>query len=554
MEHFIDNYYNSPAFKLQRTVLETQGATKEQCFEVIKSNLIDKNKLTSNLDTITQHNIKTYFKELSTNNKINDLLYSSVENVFIKHFPNKDMKDVFEEMIGKVSQSYKQLEILENIHNDLNKFTKEYTQQYFNRISIDKQVTDLIRCNLTYIIKKEFGGNINIGIEQTISEMYKKNIVDFKVNMDKVRLLCIEENIPFEELLTATFQNIETKMLEQSSLIFTNEIKIYQEKNRKAMSEYLNNIDIHIKENISKTQKCENDINNILKTLEKLTQKLENINKTKGKNNIELIKRVVEQTIEKTMNDKLTTIIKKIIDGQIENIVSLLLDSKLQKIFKKIDDNHKKFAGFKNNEFKSFEKRINVLETENLKLINKQKTHESEVLKVNSLELKIEQLQNKLDTLCNHTNNEVNNNLLDSVLNRTNELDSKIKKCFEKTDRMNEGKRIDKLYNIITDTSNKLNKKFNDSYKTSHESFSKIDITLKSMSEKSVTNDIRCEELIYKKLNEQIPKLSKIVSDNIQHGYFETMRDVAQRITDLQSQITMINQYTFNMPKTYLFH
>merc|ERR1712096_60296 len=142
--------------------------------------------------------------------------------------------------------------------------------------------------------------------------------------MDKVRLLCIEENIPFEELLTATFQNIETKMLEQSSLIFTNEIKIYQEKNRKAMSEYLNNIDIHIKENISKTQKCENDINNILKTLEKLTQKLENINKTKGKNNIELIKRVVEQTIEKTMNDKLTTIIKKIIDGQIENIVSLL--------------------------------------------------------------------------------------------------------------------------------------------------------------------------------------------------------------------------------------
>ena len=100
----------------------------------------------------------------------------------------------------------------------------------------------------------------------------------------------------------------------------------------------------------------------------------------------------------------------------------------------------------------------------------------------------------------------------------------------------------------------KLNKKFSDSYKTSQNTFSKIDITLKSMSEKSVTNDIRCEQLIYKKLDEQIPKLSKIVSDNIQHGYFETMRDVTQRITDLQSQITMINQYTFNMPKTYLFH
>ena len=266
MEQLIDNYYNSPKFKLQRDVLEKQGKSKKDCLEVIKSNLTDMNKLTDNLDTITQHNIKTYFKELSTNNKINDLLYSSVEQIFIKHFPNKDMKDVFEEMIGKVSQSYKQLEVLENIHNDLNKFTKEYTQQYFNNISVDKQVTDLIRCNLTYIIKKEFGGNINIGIEQTISEMYKKNIVDFKVNIDKVRLLCIEENIPFEELLTATFQNIETKMLEQSSLIVTNEIKIYQEKNRKAMSEYLNNIDTHIKDNISKTQKCENDINNIVKS------------------------------------------------------------------------------------------------------------------------------------------------------------------------------------------------------------------------------------------------------------------------------------------------
>ena len=273
--------------------------------------------------------------------------------------------------------------------------------------------------------------------------------------MNKVRLLCIEENIPFEELLTATFQNIETKMIEQSNMIVNNEIKIYQEKNRRAMNEYLKNIDIQTKDNIAQTNKCKHDIINILETVKKLTDKFETMNKTKGKKNIELIKRVVEQTIEKTINDKLTTIIKKTIDDQVENIVSLLLDSRLQKIFKKIDDNHKKFAGFKNNEFKSFEKRINMLETENLKLMNKQKIFESEVSKINHLESKIEELQNTMNTLCSDTNSEVNNDLLDSVLNRTNELDSKIKKCFEKTDRMNEGKRIDKLYNIITDTSNK---------------------------------------------------------------------------------------------------
>ena len=571
MEQLIHNYYNSPKFKLQRDEFEKKGMSKEHCLEVIKSNLTDMNKLTSNLDTITQHNIKTYFKELSTNSTINDLLYNSVEQIFMKHFPKKHMKNVFEEMISKVSQSYKQLEILENIHNDLNKFTKEYTRQYFNNISLDKQITDLIRCNLTYIIKKEFGGNINIGIEQTITEMYKKNIGDINVNMDKVRILFIEENIPFEELLTATFQNIETKMVEQSHIIVSNEIKIYQDKNREAMGDYLNNIDIHVKDSISKTQKCEDDIINILETLEKLTEKLENMNKTKGKSNIELIKRVVEQNIQKTLNfveqniqktlnEELITIIKKTLDNQVENVVSLLLDSKLQKIFKKIDENHKKFAGFKSNEFKSFEKRINLLETENSKLMNKQKILESKVSKINHLESKInhleskiEELQNTMNTLYNDTNSKVDNELLDTFLNKTNELESKINKCFFKTEKMNEGKRIDKLYNIFTDTSNKLNKKFSDSYKSSHESFSKIDDTLKSMSEKSVTNDIRYEELIYKKLDEQIPKLSEIVSGNIQKGYFESMRDITQRITDLQSQITMINQYTFNMPKTYLF-
>ena len=76
---------------------------------------------------------------------------------------------------------------------------------------------------------------------------------------------------------------------------------------------------------------------------------------------------------------------------------------------------------------------------------------------------------------------------------------------------------------------------------------------IKSMSEKSVNQDIHSEKLIYNKIEEQIPKLSEIVSGNIQKGYFESMRDITQRVTDLQSQITMINQYTFNMPKTYLF-
>ena len=70
MEHMIENYYNSPNFQEQRTVLEKQGKTKEECLKIIKSNLIDKTKLNENLDTITKHNVKHYFKELSIKGKM----------------------------------------------------------------------------------------------------------------------------------------------------------------------------------------------------------------------------------------------------------------------------------------------------------------------------------------------------------------------------------------------------------------------------------------------------------------------------------------------------
>ena len=148
MEELIDNYYNSPKFQEHRKILEQQGKTKEECLEFIKSNLIDKTKLKNNLDVITQHNIQEYFNELSTNNTINQMLYTCLEKIFVKHFPKKTMREIFEFMMTKVSQCHKQTEILELIHLELSKFTKEYTQHYFNNISIDKQITDIIRANL----------------------------------------------------------------------------------------------------------------------------------------------------------------------------------------------------------------------------------------------------------------------------------------------------------------------------------------------------------------------------------------------------------------------
>ena len=553
MEELIDNYYNSPKFQEHRKILEQQGKTKEECLEIIKSNLTDMSRLTNNLDTITQHNIKTYFNELSTNNTINDMLYTSLEKLFIKHFPKKTMKEVFESMLSKISRSNRQTEILELIHLDLSKFTKEYTQHYFNNISIDKQITDIIRSNLSFIIKKEFAGNINIAIEQTITEMYKKNIVDFSVNMDKVRLICIQENIPFEELLTATFQNIETKMVEQANFIISNEIRIYQERNRIAMTEYLNSINIQTKSNITETNKCKKDITQILDTLQRLTTKLEEANKKKSKDNIELIKRVSEQSAQKAINSDMSSIIKKTFNEQVENFVTLLLDSRLEKINKKIKDNDKKFNTFKTNEINSCEKRLKQLENENSLLLNKQQQQENEIKKINELEINIKNMNDKLDTLCNHIKTKDNDKLLNSLIDKIDKIENRMKNNYQDTKKDNQERKFIKINNWIIKSSKELNKKIDGTSYEINSKFSKIDVTLKSMSEKSVNQDIHCEKLIYNKIEEQIPKLSSIISDNIQKGYFENMRDITQRITDLQSQVTMINQYTFNMPKTYLF-
>ena len=237
-------------------------------------------------------------------------------------------------------------------------------------IGFEKQTTDLIRCNLSYIIKKDFGGNIACAIEQCISQLYKKQIVDFNVNMNRVRMICIEEGIPFEELLTATFQNIETKMLEQANFIVKTELKLDQDQNRRAMTEYLKTINLQIKINIDKNIQCEQDITNLLVTSKQLNDKFEEFNKNTGKQTIELIKRVIEQNI------------KKKFDEQLENIISLLLEPKLNKMTEKINSNSKEFANFKRTDFKNIEKRLTTIEKDIKKLLDKQNKFENRLVQI----------------------------------------------------------------------------------------------------------------------------------------------------------------------------
>ena len=554
MEHMIENYYNSPTFEKQRKVLEEQGKTKEDCLKIIKSNLMDKTKLKENLDTITIHNVKHYFKELSTNNTINEMIEQSFENIFKKTYGNGDIKEAFDKCIKNVSHKKKQMNLLGKIHDDLNKFTKEYIQKYFNNIEFEKQTTDLIRCNLSYIIKKDFGGNIACAIEQCISELYKKQIVDFNVNMNRVRMICIEEGIPFEELLTATFQNIETKMLEQANFIIKTELKLDQEQNRRAMTEYLETIDLQTKININKNIQCEQDITNILVTLKQLTDKFETFNKNMGKQTIELIKRASEQNI------------KKKFDEQLENIISLLLEPKLNKMTDKIDTNHKSFSNFKKTDFKNIEKRLANTEKDIKKILDKQNKFENELSKLTKLESKLNNIENTVTILSGNYQNDI------KELNLKIDNDISIK-----------NKKIEKLHNIIKDLGNKLNKKYNDCETKYTGEFNKIGNTLKSISKQSVEATRSNEDLIYKRIDDKImgeynkltstipnnvndivtKKLSELIHYNVANMTQQfnelTHRQVStltQQINDLQGQITMIhqfNQVTFNMPKTYLF-
>jgi hypothetical protein len=535
MEQIIENYYNSKQFEGQLASLKKTGMTKAECLELIKLILSDKPKLKESLDAITIHNIKLYFKELSTNDTLNDMIEESFMTIFKKTYGDGDIKDAFDKCIKNVCSSKKQLELSEKIDNDLNKFTKDYIQKYFNNIELEKKTVDLIRYNISYIIKKDYGGNIEFAIEQCITELYKKNIVDIDDNLNKVKRMCIEEGIAFEELLTATFKNIEIKMLEQSNFIIQNELNLEQERNRKGMLDYLKTIKLNLKDNIDRNVKCEKDIVNLLISVRDLNIKFEKFNDKFANTTVELIKRAVEQSV------------KKKFDEQLENIMTLLLEPKLCKMKTQIDTGIKTFINFKKVDFKNIEKEV----------ISIRKLSDKHSSCISECESKLNNIEKKVNTMsCNYQ---------DTIkqLNITHDV------------------KVGKLENNIKDLGNqlnKLNKKYNDSEKKHNDKFNKIDNTLKSMAKQSVEvntlnenlNENRIHKIIDEKIKSEYTKLNSTLSDNVNdivtHKFNEFnefnhhnglpvshhhISDVnhhqidflTQRITDLQAQITMIHQF-----------
>ena len=418
----IEEYYNSPDFAEHRKDFEKKGMTKEQAYEYIKTNLLDKNQLKHNLDILTYNNIQNYFSGITENNQLSNMFETLLEKIFKNHVGDGNMINGFNKCIENLCKNYKQSKLLSSINTDLNKFTRNYIQTYFNDISLQKQTQNIIKCNLNYIIKKEFGGNISSAIEECISELYKKQIVNFESNLNKLKSICIQEGMPFDEIITATFQNLEKRMLEKSEFIVTTEIKTYQELNRKAMTTYLNKIDEETRDTLSKVKKCEEDIMNILKTINQLNDKLQNHKTDIGKQTIDIIKRAVEQNVEKQLDDK------------VNNLIQLLIKDRIIEIENKVDNFIEKCKVTEIN------KKVNIIENK-LKTIEKQN-------KDNNLKL-----NNKIDLLKKEFDNKINT--MESKILKT--LDERMKhnnfRLFENelTKHSNKIKTIDKAIHKIND-------------------------------------------------------------------------------------------------------
>lgn len=530
----IEDYYNSDEFTENKKHFEKKGFTKEQVYDYIRFHLINKDNLKNSLDILTYQNIKEYFDKLSTNSELNKLFEELLEDILKKKIGNGNLVSAFDTCIENLCKNHKQSKLLSSINADLNKFTRKYIQTYFNNISLQKQNQDIIKCNLNYIIKKEFGGNISVAIEECISELYKKQIVNFESNLNKLKSICIQEGMPFDEIITATFQNLEKRMIEKSEFIVTTEIKTYQELNRKAMTTYLNKIDEETRTTLSKVKKCEEDIMNILKTINQLNDKLQNHKTDIGKQTIDIIKRAVEQNVEKEL------------DNKVNNLIQLLIKDRIIEIENKVDNFIKIIEKCKITEMN---KKINLIE-------NKLKTFEKQN-KDNNFEL-----NKKIDTLKKEFDNKLNT--MESKIIKT--LDEKIKqnnfRLFENEliKHSNKIKTLDKaIYKINDKYSNeiKIKTNFTENYE---KEFKRIDETLKSMSKQYV--EVMNEETIFSKIKEECSKfnlpdnINDIVTKKMYELNHDTMSSVTHRINDLQSQVTMIHQFnqtTYNMPKTYLF-
>ena len=392
--------------------------------------------------------------------------------------------------------------ILENQGKTKDEIKRVVEHQLMNLDCLNDDIDTILQSQIQRLLKEKYRDHIGFPILEVFKEEYSKNITDISSNINKVRAICLEEGILLQEIIGATFKNIEDDIIKRADYFIKNEINVINDSNYKLYMSYFIENNKKFKAMFTKNTSISNDIIDILTKI----QELEEFWKSKTKSDVLLIKRISDDTslvnikkhfksiyeteiteikntlilltcsVDKIMNENATkTEVKSKENDRIANLEkqNKSLISRIENLEKRDSDR----AGIYKKQFKTLNDSIQSLSD---KYINSKETlniHESKIKEVN---VKLTQSNVKL------TQSIKENNV------RFKENNVRFKKLSE----------------------NKDNKENIEQKEELHKSINIINVTLKSLSKQYVEKDILLKDEIYKHIDSKIIE-SKIIDSKI---------------------------------------
>ena len=597
MEQLVQEYYDSPCFADKRKELESQGKDAKK---VIYDLIVDRNKLKDMLSQITGHNILAFFENLASNVQVNQMMTDSFKKVVQDAFDCDNIRDVFTKICLDAARKEEYLDIHKNILKNIKNITEMQVNYNIKNMDLDCKV---IEDTVKKLVKSKTGGDISITIEECIKDMYKNNITIKDETLKKITRICGQFDVPFPEMITALMNNTQEKLLENTQLLIDTEFKIMHESFKKDLAKYLINLENNYKEQHKTLELNQGDIKNILENVQSNNKKIQKINESQKnslKTNVSLIQRIVEQSIDKKIEQKIN-MFQELLGNSKEKALEKRINEIEKKLKKEKDNSHiLKHIDNLNN---SFEIVTNTIEKISDRIDKLEKRDKAFVLKDNlnqyvtvkdfynindsnskdTLKLKtnLELLETTITELKKEsTKNHSQQNISQIIDNQMDILEKKINKELKTTKEILNKKLNAKLYeNNFTSMTKKLNclekqiivyknshSKDNDDNEikmtklqverlcnklisgrlnTFHKSLNIQDTFIEKMNIKKIVSEALNQELIIDVITN---KIKEINASNIM-ALTNSLNDIHNHISILYQQ----NQYVHNIPQSYYF-
>lgn len=580
MEQLVQEYYDSPCFADRRKQLESEG---KDARKIIYDLIVDKNKLKDMLGQITAHNILGFFENLASNTQVQQIMTDSFKKVFQDEFDCDNVRDVFNKMFLDIARKDEYLEIHKTILKNIKTITEMQVNYNIKNMNLESKV---IQDSITSIIRSRTGGDISITIEECIKDMYKNNINLKDDTLRKITQACGDYDISFPEMITALMNNTQDKLLENTQLLIDTEFKIMHETFKKDLAKYLINIENNYKEQHKELELHKGDIKNILQNVQSNNKRIEKLNdfqKNSQKTNVSLIQRIVEQSIDKKIEEKFTTfqsLLKNSKENDLEKRINEI-EKKIKKdkdnshIMRHIDNLNNSFEIIKNT-FEKLSNKIDKLEKSDKEKLSKDKLIEyvtiESFISVNnsinkdSLKLKndINKLQNKILELERSLKKKTISYNISDINNQIDTLDKKINKELRNIRENN--------FTVITDKINSLEKEISFYKKTYVKDDDKIKLNKKTIEEvcnkvisgrlntfqKSLNiqdafiEKINVKQIVSESINQEM--IVSIITNKIKEINSSNVVALTNSLNDIHNHISILyqqNQYVHNIPQCY---